>query len=275
MSLKTFRKGQSFEAVQKGGTATTRLPIGLSYEKILVPVSGVTLAEMTEARLVANGETIRVWRDLTKLDGLNVFDGITDFATSGILVFNLTRHGMRTRAGEELTKLGTGFPRNADNPNPITTLALEIDVDASAVGTPVFDIPKLQQDMPLPTGAILKSKQYLYSPAGAGIFEISDFPKGELINRIVFYTAGNKIKSLEIERDNFISFSRSKAENELMQKMGGRFPQDGTFVYDPTENGYGSEGLPTANVHDLRFRLDMLGAETITMYVETIGFLNT
>ena len=217
MTLKTTRKGQSFESVGKGQTAVTRLPIGLSYEKILVPFSGVTLAEMTEARLVANGETIRTWRDLTKLDTLNQYDGLTAAGTSGILVFNLTRHGMRTRAGEELTKLGTGLPRSNDNPNPVTTLALEIDVDAGAVSDPVFSVPKLHQDLPEPTGPILKSKQYMYSPSAAGVFEISDLPKGELINRIVFYSAN--MTALEIERDNFISFSRTKSENELLQKI--------------------------------------------------------
>jgi len=144
MSLKTTRKGQSFESVGKGQTAVTRLPIGLSYERILVPFSGVTLAEMTEARLIANGETIRTWRNLTKLDTMNQFDGMA--ATNGILVFNLVRHGLRTRAGEELTKIGTGAPLSEDNPNPITTLSLEIDVAAGAVNPPVFGVPKLHQD---------------------------------------------------------------------------------------------------------------------------------
>lgn len=271
MSLKTTRKGQSFESVGKGQTAVTRLPIGLSYERILVPFSGVTLSEMTEARLIANGETIRTWRDLTKLDTMNQFDGMA--ATNGILVFNLIRHGLRTRAGEELTKVGTGALVSQDNPNPITTLALEIDVDAGAVGAPVFGVPKLHQDLPAPTGAIIKTKQYNYAPTGAGIFEIADLPKGELVNRIFFFTPNDRIKSLEVERDNFISFSRSKAENELMQTEGQRVPQAGIFVYDPTENGNGSEGLPTHGVHDLRFRLDMEAAESIEVVVETISTL--
>lgn len=272
MSLKTTRKGQSFESVGKGQTAVTRLPIGMSFERILVPFSGVTLSEMTEARLIANGETIRTWRDLSKLDTQNQFDGMS--AVNGILVFNLIRHGLRTRAGEELTKIGTGAPMDANsNPNPITTFALEIDVDAGTVGTPSFGIPKLHLDLPGPTGAILKSKQYNYSASQAGTFEIADLPKGELVNRIFFYTPNDRINSLEVERDNFISFTRSKAENELLQSEGQRVPQAGVFVYDPTENGNGSEGLPTHGVHDLRFRLDMSAAENIEVVVETISAL--
>jgi hypothetical protein len=271
MSLKTTRKGQSFESTGRGATSVTRLPIGLSFERILVPFSGVTLAEMTEARIIANGETIRTFRDLTKLDVINQFDGMQ--AVDGILVFNFVRHGLRTRSGEEFTKLGTGAPRSETNPNPITTLALEIDVSASAVEVPVFGIPKLHQDLPSATGAILKTKQYNYSPTGGGIFEIADLPKGELVNRIFFFTPNNLIKSLEVERDNFVSFSRSTAENELLQREGFRVPQTGVWVYDPTENGNGSEGLPTANVHDLRFRLDMVSAETIEVVVETISTL--
>lgn len=269
MSLKTTRKGQSFESVGAGQTAVTRLPIGLSYERILVPYSGVTLAQMTEARLIANGETIRTWRDLTKLDTQNQFDGMT--AANGILVFNLIRHGLRTRAGEELTKIGTGAPRSEDNPNPITTFALEIDI-ADGVAAPVLGVPKLHQDLPMPTGIVVKSKQYNYSASQAGIFEIADLPKGELVNRIFFYSAN--ITSLEVERDNFVSFSREKAENELLQSEGVRVPQAGVFVYDPTENGNGAEGLPTANVHDLRFRLGMSAADAnIEVVVETLSLL--
>lgn len=271
MSLKTTRKGQSFESVGKGQTAVTRLPIGLSYERILVPYTLSALADITEARLVANGETIRTWRDITKLDTMNQFDGMA--AANGILTFNLIRHGLRTRSGEEFTKVGTGAPRSESNPNPITTLALEIDVKSAAVDVPVFGIPKLHQDLPAPTGAILKTKQYNYAPTGAGIFEIADLPKGELVNRIFFFTPNDRIKSLEVERDNFVSFSRSTAENELLQTEGYRVPQAGVWVYDPTENGNGSEGLPTANVHDLRFRLDMSAAENIEVVVETISTL--
>jgi len=200
MSLKTTRKGQSFESQGKGMTAVSRLPIGLSFERILIPFTGVTLAEMTEVRLVANGETIRTFRSAAKLEAQNKFDGMA--ATDGILVINLVRHGLRTRAGEELTKIGTGAPRNNDsgsamyNPNPITTFSLEIDVDAGATNPPVFGVPKLHQDLPGPTGAIIKSKQYNYSPGGSGTFEIADLPKGELINRIFFYSPNNKIDSL-------------------------------------------------------------------------------
>jgi hypothetical protein len=229
MSLKTTRKGQSFESVSGGATAVTRLPIGLSYERILVPYAGVTLAEMTEMRIVANGETIRTYRDVEKMNLINQFDGMA--AANGILVINLVRHGLRTRAGEEFTKIGTGFARSDTNPNPITTLSLEIDIAATAT-SPILGVPKLHQDMPSVTGAIVKTKQYIYNPSAEGVFEIADYPKGELINRIFFFGAG--IRSLEVERDNFISFSRNVAENSLLQSEGVRVPQSDIYVYDPT-----------------------------------------
>jgi hypothetical protein len=268
MSLKTTRKGQSFESVASGSTAVTRLPTGLSYERILIPYTGVTLAQMTEIRLVANGEVIRIYRDVEKMDLINQFDGMA--AAAGILTVNLVRHGLRTRAAEELTKVGTGVARSENNPNPITTLSLEIDIHVDAVA-PVFGAPKLHQDLPNVTGAILKTKQYIYNPTGAGIFEIADYPKGELINRIFFFGTG--IKSLEVERNNFISFTRDVAENTLLQSEGVRVPQTDVYVYDPTENGNGSEGLTTASVSDLRFRLDMAGAAQVEMLVETLSTL--
>ena len=79
---------------------------------------------------------------------------------------------------------------------------------------------------------------------------------------------------LTILKDNFTSFERVKAVNERFQKDGVRTPQAGVFCYDPTEEGLGSEGLVTHNVQDLRFRLDMSGAEDIEVLVETISALN-
>jgi hypothetical protein len=276
MSLKTTREGNSFESVPIGGTATCRLPIGLSYEKISLPYGGTTFdpTHMEEIRVVANGEVIRRYRDVAKLDTINKFDRLDAASTDKILVLPFTRNGCKTRAGKEYTMLGTGFPTHVDgklvNPNPITTLALEIDVAPTAVA-PTLGSPVLHQDEPRPTGMILKTKQYYYSPQGAGIFDISDLPKGELVNRIFFF--GANIKSLEIIRDNFTAFKRTKAMNERFQRDGVRTPQAGLFVYDPTEEGLGSEALVTRGVHDLRFRLDMTGAENIEVIVETISTL--
>jgi hypothetical protein len=120
---------------------------------------------------------------------------------------------------------------------------------------------------------VKKVKKYTYSPAGAGVFEISDIPKGPLINKVSFLSSVN-IADITVERDNFIVFERTKAENEAIQTDGVRVPQANCFVYDPTEEGYSAEGLATQGVNDLRFKLNMAGAATVTVIVESLAPLD-
>ncbi len=99
------RKMPSWEGVAAGQTATVRLPIGNTYHKLLVPYSGVTLAQMDEIRVIANGKTIQRLIGGDVLDSMNQFDGRN--AAGGILTIDFERFGLRTRAGSEFTVIGT------------------------------------------------------------------------------------------------------------------------------------------------------------------------
>ena len=261
---KTTRKLPGFEGVAAGQTATLRLPIGRTYEQLLITYAGATIAQLNEMRIVANGDVIHRVTELTKLDSLNKFNGRA--AAAGVIVFDFTRFNMRTRASEEVYALGTGV---LEDPRKITTLSLEIDIDAAAVGT-ALSAKAITSDKRLSSN-IIKTKQFTYTAAAAGEFEISDLPKGEAINKVYFggHTA-NVYTTLEVERDNFIEFSRSVAENELIQTDGVRTPQTDFVVYDPTELG-NSESLGTVGVNDLRFRLGVTNPGQIPVTVEFIG----
>jgi len=255
----------SFEGVAAGATATLRLPIGRTYERLKIEYSGVTLPQLKELRLVGNGITIQRWVGAALLDVVNQFDGMA--AAGGILTLNLVRHNLKTRVAIEETAIGTGVAPSNDFPVTLTTLQLEIDIDAAAAA-PVLSCTALQS-APRPLALLKKVRTYNYSPAASGEFEISDLPRGDLINRIVFKTAS--MSGLRIERDNRVIFDRTKAENEQYQTDGARVPQAGYFIYDPTEEGYGAEPMVTAGVQDLRFVMKMTGADNVQVTVEYIG----
>tara|TARA_R110000737_G_C14623309_1_gene493992 strand:- start:3947 stop:4753 length:807 start_codon:yes stop_codon:yes gene_type:complete len=262
---KTTRKLPSFEGVAAGQTASIRLPIGRTYEQLLITYGGATIAQLTELRIVANGEVIHRVTALTKLDSMNKFEGRA--AASGVIVFDFNRYGLRTRAGEEFTGLGTGV---LDDPNKITTLTAEIDIAAAAT-SPTLSAKAIQSP-PRAVGFIKKTRQFIYTAGASGEFEISDLPKGDTINKIFIGNQGTiGITKVVIERDNFIEFERSVAENSLIQTDGVRVPQSGYVVYDPTEAGNGSESLATAGVQDLRIRLTLTTAGQVPLTVETIG----
>ena len=263
----TTRKMPSFEGVAAGQTATLRLPIGRTYHQVLIAYAGATLAQLNALRVVANGEVMVRMTEAAKLDAINQYEGRA--AAGGVLTLDFERYGCLTRAGREVTALGTGvLDRNLD-PNPITTLSIEIDIDAAAVGTTLS--AKAVQSASRPLGLVKKIREYTYVAGAVGLYEISDLPKRGIINKISFggHTA-NVYTTIAVERDNFIVFERTAAENIVAQTDGVRTPQADYVVYDPTERGYAAEGLVTQGVADLRFKLNLTNAGTITVTVESI-----
>lgn len=275
----TTRSMPGGEGVAAGQTATFRLPIGLTFLQLLLTYSGVTLAQMTELRVVANGKVIQRYSGADELDSINQFEGRA--AAAGIIVLDFARYNIRTRGNEEVTAIGTGLQRGnqlpdpakgilGQDPNPLTTLAVEIDISAAAAA-PVLSM-KAVQDIPSRLDLFKKVRRFIYTAGASGDFEIADLPKGDIINKIMFGNhAANVYTKVTLVRDNFIMFERSTAENELMQSDGVRTPQADYVVMDPTENGHGSEGVATAGVNDLRFRLNLTNAGQVPVLLETIG----
>jgi len=263
---KLTRKMPSFEGVAAGQTATARLPIGLTYNALIITYAGVTLAQLTELRLVANGKTLQRLVGGAVLDSLNQFDGRN--AAAGTLTLDLERYGLRTRAGAELTSVGTGDPKDKRR---ISTLSLEIDIDAGAAA-PVLSLKALQS-APRPAGVLKHVRVFGFDPSAAGDFEIADLPRMGLINRVIF-TEGAAINSIKLERDGYTVFERNTAENEVIQADGVRVPQANYWAVDFSEEGNGQDALAVAGVRDLRFTLDMAGAGHVNAIVEYIAPLN-
>ena len=272
MSLKTTRQMPSFEGVAASSTATLRCPIGLTYHQLIIAYGGLAagpgpqLLDIDEIRVVANGQVVQRIAGGLRLDADNQFEGraAQSQVAAGELTLDFDRYNMRSRAGEEFTKLGTGF---ANDPTPIRTLSVEVDIGAGATN-PTLEAKAIQSP-PSALGVIKKIRNFNYNPAAAGDFQISDIPRGDLINKIYFRSAN--INSVRVERDNFTVFDRTKAENDTIQTDGVRVPIAGEFVYDPTESGNAAEGLVTAGVQDLRFIVDMSGAGALGVTVEYIG----
>ena len=252
----------SATGVAPGQTATFALPIGRTFHSLLLTYAGVTLAQMTELRIVANGKVMRRITGGTRQDTFNKFCNLA--AAAGILTIPFDRPGMRLKDGEEFTALGTGV---AGDPQQVTTLSLEIDIDAAAAA-PVLSLKAIQSE-PTMFGMIAKIREFSYNPAAAGDFEISDLPKGDIVGRIWLNKAG--INSVRVERDGFILFERTAAENTLVQNDGYRTAQADYFVIDPSENGFAGEAFSTSGAQDFRIIVNVAAAGAMPVIVEYIG----
>ena len=260
------------EGIVAGQTATFKLPIGRRFHELQMSYSGVTLAQMTEMRLFANGKVIHRY-SATDRDAINKFDGRA--AADGILVIPFDRYNLKTLAGEEETALNTGSVD--DQGMGITSLMLEIDL-ADAEYTPVITMNATQSDaLAGGPGTVLHIPRHTRDTAGAGEFDISDLPRGNAtsiaLNRLIVKPSANDISKMQIDRNQYIIFERSKALNELVQKDGVRVPQSGYIVIDKTERGYGGDPIDLVGVSDFRYKFTMTGASTLTILSEYLGKL--
>ncbi|PHS23389.1 MAG: hypothetical protein COA83_09880 [Methylophaga sp.] len=271
MPVNLNRKMQAFEGVGAGQTATARLPVGLRFHNVMFAYSGVTLAQMTEIRIIANGKVIQRLIGADVLDSINRFDGRNSAA--GIITIDFERFGLRTRSGSELTVIDTTAKKQGD-PNKITTLSIEVDIDGAAL-SPVLGVPKAKQSGAIsnPSNVMKHIRVFGYDPAGSGEFQISDLPKIGAINRIFLKSAAT-INSIKVERNGYVISDLDKAENEVNQADGVRVPQAGYYVVDFTEGGNGQDWLEVAGVQDFRLSLDMAAAGHIDVLVEYLHTLN-
>ena len=268
--------------VAAGATATWDMPIGRRYHSLQLQLTNLTAAQLTEIRLIANGEVIHRYSGSDR-DKMNQFDRMTAADTNHILVIPFDRRGLYNQAGEEATAIQTGS-QEPKTGVAITSWKMEVDIDAAAVN-PAITVVASQSDNdpknPGP-GLIRRVMRYTRVFTAAGVNEISDFPKGTegskfvWLNRAFFKTANTL--DVEIDRSNFAIFQRTATLNSQLQTNGVRTPQAGWFVYDPTEEGYDWEPIAFLQANgipyqDFRYTLNISAGETVTAYVEYLGKL--
>ena len=159
-----------------GNTVTLRLPIGLTYHQIWtefafqdgVPANIVLGSAVDEVRVVANGKPIWNAR-ASEIDTIMQYHGRSAAdnapAPGGIFVIDLDRFNLKTRASQELTALGSGA---ANDPTPLTTLSIELDI-AAGVASGSLDT-RIVQSQSSPLGLIKKLRRYVNAFGGAGTF---------------------------------------------------------------------------------------------------------
>lgn len=258
------------EGIVAGQTGTFKLPIGRRFHELQLAFSGVTLAQMTEIRLFANGKVIHRYSGVDR-DKINQFDGRA--AAGNILIIPFDRYGLKTLAGEEETALNTG---SVDaNGVGITSLYLEIDIDGNATA-PVMTLSATQSDaLAGGAGTVLHIQKHIRDTAGAGEFDVSDLPRGNAtsiaLNRLIVKPSANDISKMQIDRNQYVIFERSKELNEKVQTDGVRVPQSGYIIIDKTERGYGGDPIDLVGVSDFRYKFTTTGAASLTILSEYLG----
>lgn len=287
MTLRTNVKLPAPNGVAVSTTATLRCPIGRTYHSISLVTNSVAVADdISEIRVLANGEVIHQYSG-AQLDAMNQYKGLEAAGNPAIIVIPFDRVGLLTRRGQEFSAMRTissSQRPSAGNgvPPQVQTLDVEIDITADMAAPSIVAYAEQsggdwygrpRADGQGINGLMRKVRRFIVSSASDG-FEYVDLPRGDVYDMIFTYKAADDITQLQILRENVELFNRTNALNERYQENGIRVPQDDYFVYDPTEKGYGDEGLVTQGVSDLRLRYFMSTAASITILAESLGALS-
>ncbi|WP_027331081.1 major capsid protein P2 [Marinimicrobium agarilyticum] len=273
-----------FEGVAAGNQALLKLPIGRRFHHLFLKYSGVTLAQMTEIRILANGKVFQRFSG-TQRDKMNQFVGLA--AANGILQIPFERMGLKNRDQQEATAINTNvFDKNG---RAIKSLQVEIDIHPDATA-PSLEM-RATQSAPVAGGPgimlnIMKASRNI---AGQGELEVSDYTYGTIptmaLNRAYFIPSANQINKVTVERELYNIWERDTALNEWVQNNSdaGRNPVSGWWVLDTTERGYGANqiglaqigenGRIASKVQDFRIKFDCSGAMTVDGILEYTGLL--
>jgi hypothetical protein len=260
------------------------MPIGETYNQVLLQLTDIALSDIEEIRVVGNGEPMM--RYITAngksagewLNIINQFEGRSASA-DGLLIIDFERYGLRTREQQETSAIGTGYAPSRTGYKEmgglgieLSTLSLELDLKSTIAGSPAIS-GKAVQSPSRPLGKFKRILPFLFTANAVGANEISELARvnSNAISKLFALTPN--VNNLKIETNQVIQFDRSKTENKLLQNDGVRAHQATMFVYDPSEAGNGREILQTAGVTDLRLTYDMSATGSLPVVVEYVGVL--
>ncbi|WP_394131658.1 major capsid protein P2 [Shewanella maritima] len=238
----------SFANVAKGNTTTLELPLGMTYDKIHLSYSGVTLAQLKEIKVDVNGKTIQHFKDGDELQSRNKNLGLN--VAAGTLDFHFKDDVMKTLEEARMFGLGTA---NADGHPVVQNVTISIDIDGAATA-PVLSAHAIQSNA-APIGVINKVKRFPYA-LNAGVNEIDNIPTNPnaRIARFTIKTDAD-IEKIELEVDSRKMYEMPKILGQKVQVDHGRAPQTGYYYVDLVLEGDMLQALTLVGVQDLRLRL--------------------
>lgn len=256
--------------------ATIRLPLGRTYNKLIIQTAGaITASLLSNIVLKVNqGEKMR-WKSQVQLQARNSYNkGASD---ANFLVISFIEKDANDIASQTLG----AYAMTAEA--GVQDAVLEFDI-GTYVATAASTITVLAEvDVPSANRLITRNRFQQKTLAGATEEQIN-IPSGlngEQLKRIYIYGTLASITSLRVRRDDSEEFENiTVAQNEYIQKDFGKLPQAGLMVVDFIVNDLQSDMLNTAQimgpgnkpmvVQNLDIRLTTNAAATFDIYTESV-----
>lgn len=256
-------KNLPFNNVVANGVATVSLPVGMSYNKIILALGGTfTKSMITDIKVRVNGKVI-FQNTGARLDVQNNYRGYSSAA--GFLVIDFSEGRAKLMAEQYLGNINTA--------QGVSSLTVEVTI-AGATAPTLDSYSELGP--PAPLGIIAKQILFPVSFAGAGKFplKIIDIAnRGAIIKRVNFAHGGN-MTALEVKKNGIVIHDNiPTAVNAFWAADYLKAQQTNMYTYDPCADNNYANAVKTIDMISLEFNLTLSGADTVTAVLETLDTL--
>lgn len=256
-------KNLPFTNVVANGVATVSLPIGMSYNKIILALGGTfTKAMITDIKVRLNGKVI-FQNTGARLDLQNQYRGLA--ANAGFLTIDFTEPRAKIMADQYLGNINTA--------QGVSSLTLEVTIAGAT--SPTLD-SYAELGPPQPLGIVAKQLLFTSSYGGAGKFALKLIDianRGAIIKRVHFAHGGN-MSALEVKKNGIVIHDNILAAiNTFWQGEYQKTAQTNLYTYDPCADNNYANAVKTMDMVSLEFNPTFTAADTVTAVLETLDVL--
>ncbi len=257
-------KNLPFSNVGNSGVASVSLPIGMSYNRIILALGGESFSKsmITNIKVRVNGKT--VWENTgARLDAQNSYRGIA--SDPDFLTIDFTEPRAKSMAEQ--------FIGNINTANGVSSVTMEVTI-AGATGPTLESWSELGP--PAPLGVIAKQIPFTASFGSSGKFPfklIDAANKGAIIKRVHF-AHGGQMTSLEVKKNGIVIHdSVPTAVNSFYQGEYRKESQANLYTYDPCCDDNYANSVKTADMVSMEFNPIFGGADTVTAVIEVLDVI--
>lgn len=257
--------------------ATIRLPLGVTYNKIVIFTAGnINAALLSNIVLKINGGERQRWKTQAHMQARNSFNvGASD---ANALEFDFIERQGKDEAAMTLGAYACTAQAGVQD------ATLEFDIGNYVVTADSTIKAVAEVDVPSANRLIVRNRYIQKTLAGA-VEESIVLPfglNGEQLKRLYIFGTLANIASLRIRREGADEYEAlTQVQNEYFQKTYGKVPQAGLWVVDFTEHNLAGHMLNTAAiigpngrpqpVENLDVRMTTTAAGTFDIYAEAIA----
>lgn len=257
-------KNLPFTNVVASGVATVSLPVGMSYNRVVLQLGGTsfTKAMITDIKVRVNGKVV-FQQTGSRLDLINSYRKRGSSAT--FLVIDFTEPDAKDMSEEYIGNINTA--------QGVSSLTMEVTIAGATA--PTLD-SWAEVGPPAPLGVLAKQILFTNSFGGAGKFgfKIIDVAnRGAILKRVHFNHTGN-MTALEVKKNGIVIFDNVlTAVNTFYQLDYNKVAQTNLYTFDPCLDNNYTNAVKTQDMVSLEFNLTTSAADTVTATVEALDLL--